>query len=181
MIKTIVVLFLVFVIGSSFFFKEQPRLTPYNVTKSKDYAIFASLAYCPSSCLSSWTCKTGATEPLTEVSYIENNTTKAGGYVGYSAKRDLVVISFRGSANIQNWIENANFEKVPYPFCLKCEVHAGFMADYVLLEPAINNRLLSLLSKYPTASVLTTGHSLGGALAIISAMEIRRNFANAKI
>jgi predicted lipase len=55
------------------------------------------------------------------------------------------------------------------------------MADYALIESAVNNKISDLIKKYPGASVVTTGHSLGGALAMISALELRRTFANLKV
>ena len=38
------------------------------------------------------------------------------------------------------------------------------------------NTVQSLLKQYPNARILTTGHSLGGALALIAAVELRRQF-----
>ena len=60
--------------------------------------------------------------------------------------------------------------------CLKCEIHAGFYADYELLAPLINRALLDLVENYPKTSLLVTGYNLGGALATIAAMELKRGF-----
>jgi predicted lipase len=136
------------------------------------------VAYCPKTCLENWSCKTSAHDPLTEVSYIVFNLTQAPGYIGYSASRNAIIVSFRGSQNIQNWIENLNFEKVPYIYCLRCEIHAGFYADYTAVAASVNNKVQTLLNKYPTARIVTTGHSLGGALATIAGMELKRVFYN---
>lgn len=35
-------------------------------------------------------------------------------------------MSFRGSHNILNWIDNLDFKKKDYPACEGCQVHAGF-------------------------------------------------------
>jgi len=167
-----------FSVGDSFVMSTPLQLNPYDVKKSQEYAVFASVAYCPRTCLENWSCKTSAHDPLTDVSYIVFNLTQAPGYIGYSASRNAIIVSFRGSSNIQNWIENFNFEKVPYLFCLRCEVHAGFFSDYAAVEPTVNNKVQNLLNKYPTARVVTTGHSLGGALAMIAGMELKRVFYN---
>ena len=46
---------------------------------------------------------------MTDTFYIEQPLTKAAGYVGYHTKNNQIFLSFRGSSNIQNWIEDANF------------------------------------------------------------------------
>lgn len=46
---------------------------------------------------------------MTDTFYIEQALTKAAGYVGYHTKNNQIFLSFRGSSNIQNWIEDANF------------------------------------------------------------------------
>lgn len=164
-----------------FVLDPQINLTPYNVQKSREYAVFASVAYCPRTCLENWSCKSSEHDPLTDVTYIVFNLTQAPGYIGYSPSRNAIILSFRGSQNLQNWIENLNFEKVPYVFCLRCEIHAGFYADYTAVEAAVNSKVQSLLSKYPTAKLVATGHSLGGALATIAAMELKRIHSNLEV
>lgn len=98
---------------------EQP-LPAYNVTDSQDVVRFAAVAFCNKECVSTWTCKTGLSVPLTNSFYVEHFLTKAAGFVGYSSIRNQIILSFRGSNNVQNWIEDANFEKLPYARCLFC-------------------------------------------------------------
>ena len=80
------------------------------------------------------------------------------------------MVAFRGAPNLNNWIEEANFEKAPYIFCLKCEIHAGFYAAYTIFESSINSKVVSLINKYSNPTVVVTGHSLGGALAMVCAL-----------
>ena len=91
-------------IGNGFVLDPSVTLTPYNRQKSEEYAVFASVAYCPRTCLENWSCKTSEHDKLTDVSYIIYNLTQAPGYIGYSASRNAIILSFRGSQNIQNWI-----------------------------------------------------------------------------
>lgn len=77
--------------------------------RSQEIAVFASVAYCPHTCIDNWNCKITSHESLTDVSYIVYNITQAPGYIGYSPSRNTIIVSFRGSQNIQNWIENLNF------------------------------------------------------------------------
>lgn len=56
----------------------------YDRVLSQKWAGFASLAFCPKTCLEGWSCGGGAKLPkLVNVTYIENSVTKAAGYIGY--------------------------------------------------------------------------------------------------
>jgi hypothetical protein len=78
---------------------------PYNTKDSRDYAILSGLAYCPRKCLSTWSCKSGAEfTSFGEVSFITNDITLASVFIGYDRAKNQILASFRGSANIQNWI-----------------------------------------------------------------------------
>lgn len=67
---------------------------------------------------------------------------------------------------------------MPYVYCFNCRIHAGFYADYLLLEPAVNAKVQKLVDAHPTATILASGHSLGAALASISAMQLKMKFNN---
>lgn len=59
-------------------------------------------------------------------------------------------------------------------FC-KRQVHAGFDADYKSTAPAMKEALGYVLSKFPTSPLWITGHSLGGALAMLAALDLHSN------
>lgn len=50
------------------------------------------------------------------------------------------------------------------------------MSDYRLIEEKINNKVSDLLVKHPTASIISTGHSLGGALSEIAGLRLKAQF-----
>lgn len=149
---------------------------PYNVKDSSDYAYLAGLAYCPKKCLDGWSCKSGVQFDLVEVTHINNDITLASCYIGYFRSKNLIVVSFRGSANAQNWIEDFNIEMVSYD-CKGCEVHAGFYNDYRVIEAKVDAKVAEMNTKYPTARILTTGHSMGAALSEIAGLRLRQKFA----
>jgi hypothetical protein len=50
--KHILVAFILLATVQAFtFLKTEPKLTPYDVKKSQEWAVFASVAYCPKTCL----------------------------------------------------------------------------------------------------------------------------------
>jgi hypothetical protein len=81
----------------------------YNVTASQEIVRLAAVAFCNKACVESWTCKTGKSVAVTDAFYIEHSLTKAAGFVGHMTNTNQIVLSFRGTSNSQNWIEDANF------------------------------------------------------------------------
>lgn len=41
-----------------------------------------------------------------------------------------MIVSFRGSQDIKNWILNIDTVKTTYSECSGCQVHAGFYSGY---------------------------------------------------
>lgn len=82
----------------------------YDTVLSAKYAAYSAIAFCPKSCIESSSCGTTAKYPkLTSVTYVENSVTKAVAYVGYEPATQTIVTSWRGSNNVENWIEDFNF------------------------------------------------------------------------
>jgi predicted lipase len=92
--------------------------------------------------------------------------------VAYNAKQDLIVVAFRGSHNIANWISNIDFFKEPYKGSSSMQVHTGFYADYILVAPQVISAVRELINAYPIAGLLYTGHSLGAALVTFAAVDV---------
>lgn len=63
-----------------------------------------------------------------------------------------------------------------YPKCKDCRVHVGFYEAYQEIAHEIKAQVQTILSKYRDAVIHVTGHSLGGALAVISSLDLRVTF-----
>jgi hypothetical protein len=149
---------------------------PYNVNASTDYAYLSGLAYCPKKCLENWSCQSGQRfKGIVDVGHINNDLTLASCFIAYNRDTNEIILSFRGSANIENWLEDFNIEMVSYG-CKGCEIHAGFLEDYRIIEAKINAKIEELLKKYPSAKILSTGHSMGAALSEIAGLRLKQKF-----
>jgi triacylglycerol lipase len=106
----------------------------------------------------------------------ENKGTDTQGIFG-EAFGNSFVIGFRGSeeTGAADWITDLKFVLVAYPFApgkdAAIKVHLGFVDAYSSVRDAILNGAKN--SKH--SHIITTGHSLGGALATLAAMDIKLN------
>jgi hypothetical protein len=92
------------------------------------------------------------------------------GYVGYMASKNVILIVMRGTKDIRNWLEDFSFKMINYAPCKGCLIHEGFYYSYVSIYEKFNPALVKLTELYPSAKIVATGSSLGGALATVAAL-----------
>jgi triacylglycerol lipase len=86
---------------------------------------------------------------------------------------DAVIVAFRGTQSDTDWISDLRYGQVPYQYVQNAgNVHAGFMDIYRSCRDGIMNVLTSLS---PSTPIFVTGHSLGGALATLHALDLAVN------
>jgi predicted lipase len=95
------------------------------------------------------------------------------------------VIAIRGTEGILEWIHDAEFLQVPCPFLVGAgHTEDGFTAMYESLRtgaaansPSVVSALATLQCPRPVSSMTICGHSLGGALATLLALDVAANTA----
>lgn len=138
----------------------------YDLTLTKDMLHLAQASYCDVD--TNWDCAVCDNDVILE-KVIENNGAKA--LVGFHEKYNALFVAFRGSENIENWIDDIQI-KLIYPYEWKCVgVETGFYKVFAYLFDDISDNLWELSNKYNTTDIMTTGHSLG-SIATILAFEI---------
>ncbi|EAS02832.1 lipase family protein (macronuclear) [Tetrahymena thermophila SB210] len=148
-----------------------------------DIDYYSKVSYCDVDAIQKWNCGDSCNyhSGMTDVQAFNKKTKEAQGYCGYDASNKRIVVAYRGSSNIQNWI--ANFQAIPvkYAGCQGCLVHDGFQLTLKEISDNINTCVQGLANKYQDAQVFVTGHSLGGALATLSVLEIAKIVDPSKI
>jgi len=152
----------------------------FSATRAILFARFSQIAYCPSEILSEkWkTCPDCvATDSNFSVSrVIQGSKAQSQAFIGYSNTTSAtgnIVISFRGSDNLENWIKDLDFPKqTAYPKCSGCKIHGGFLSAWTEVQDQVILEVLRLLKVMPDAKVFVTGHSLGAAMAVLCAAEL---------
>lgn len=155
----------------------------YNPKISLELGYMSDVAYSSVSSIQAWTCSsckkftvTDVRSPIIQIKAFLNTTEDIQGFVGYSATHNAVIAAFRGSVDVKNWMANLDATQVAYPKCSGCAVHKGFYNAYAEVSATVKAQVQLILSKYRTAAIYVTGHSLGGALASLAALDIKSTF-----
>jgi len=82
----------------------------------------------------------------------------------FATTADAVIVSFRGTKELGDWLANLNVLRTTRAYGT---VHRGFLGAFQVVE----KRLETLMAPFRGRPVVITGHSLGGALALIAAAE----------
>ncbi|KAI5927787.1 Alpha/Beta hydrolase protein [Camillea tinctor] len=108
-----------------------------------------------------------------------------------SQGKGSIIIAFRGTYSIANTIVDLSTvpqEYVPYPApddggsqppkepghtCNNCTVHMGFLTSWQIARRDVLPAIKPLREQYPDYTVHLVGHSLGGAVAALAALELK--------
>lgn len=144
----------------------------YNWALGNTSVWLSSAAYCaPSSYLT----KTygGYSAGFVATNHIQVTKDTTEGFVGYMSSQNKIYVSFRGSETIQNWVDNLDAVLTGYSSCSGCEVHKGFYSAEQAAFSQVLSAVQALKQRFPSYGVIVTGHSLGAALATLTALDLQ--------
>jgi len=109
-----------------------------------------------------------------------DDKTHTYGFAGFNSRE--IVVSFRGSQDLINWIYNLRFPKTaPYDDIPNARVHKGFYQCYESVQTELRPAIAALVQAHPDLPIVVTGHSLGGAIAVICAVDLDLHVVQGKI
>ncbi|KAI2784703.1 alpha/beta-hydrolase [Daldinia loculata] len=119
-----------------------------------------------------------------------SGTDSEGDTVG-NRNQGAIIVAFRGTYSITNTVIDLSTipqEYVPYPSpdqrgseppeeskhtCKNCTVHMGFLASWRIARTVVLPALEPLHEQHPDYPIYLVGHSLGGAVAALAALELK--------
>ncbi|KAJ1955898.1 hypothetical protein GGI12_005451, partial [Dipsacomyces acuminosporus] len=125
----------------------------------------------------SWTCMINCWAPETWGTVVDyhwdvSGTTPSFGFVAHKDNTKEILVVWRGSTVLMDWIQDFNFAPVPWPQQIAgSKVHTGFLQTYKIAADKIKSVVAGLAQKYPDYKIKLVGHSLGGAQATVATAE----------
>jgi len=165
--------------------RSSGTLTAAQVAAFKPYTHYAGAAACEPAATRAWTCGRHCTARpgFTPIASGGNGATTQYWYVGYDSALQSAIVGFQGTdaAKILPLITNANFnlrslDSALFPgVASSVKVHDGFGDAQERSATAVLSAVRTVLARYGVTKVAVVGHSLGGAIATISALHLAVN------
>ncbi len=109
--------------------------------------------------------------------FLNDDETDTQGFVATDSSK--IYVAFRGTESIVDFFTDILIVKTPFPptkrWFFKPKAHFGFVNSYEGVKKQLLDLISTLLLSKPY-EVYITGHSLGGALATLAAIDIRERF-----
>ena len=86
-----------------------------------------------------------------------------------------IVLSFRGSCSIRNWISDIEFPYIDPGLYNGCFAELGFWTSWTVVRTPISRALNENVAAHPDYKLVVVGHSLGAAVATLAAADLRSN------
>ncbi|KAL9618022.1 MAG: hypothetical protein Q9160_007211 [Pyrenula sp. 1 TL-2023] len=113
---------------------------------------------------------------------INNLATDTQGYIGYSTSRQRITVVLRGSTTVTDILNDINTVPVFNPrlsgvnFPSGTSIIAGVFNPWASVHDTVIAEVRQLIAQYPSYTLESTGHSLGGSLTYLSYIALAQNF-----
>ncbi|KAL1652006.1 hypothetical protein SLS58_000129 [Diplodia intermedia] len=96
----------------------------------------------------------------TVVEFEDSVVTDTTGFVATDSTNSQIVVSFRGSRSIQNWIANFDYATTSTTICDGCPAHSGFWNSWQEARSYVVDAIETAKTANPSYQIVATGHSL---------------------
>ncbi|KAJ1984774.1 hypothetical protein H4R34_000462 [Dimargaris verticillata] len=157
-----------------------------NVSRSEvdSLKVYANLAAVSYDYLTAWECARCSHVSNTQlVNFFSSKNNVTVGYVVINSNLNAIALTFRGSKNTRQWLLDLKMLPKRWPKSIQhSRVHRGFLRGYEDVADRLYTQCKCLLARYPSYRLIIIGHSLGGALASLAAVDfLQRNSTLADI
>eukprot|EP00924_Labyrinthula_sp_SR-Ha-C_P011043 augustus_masked-scaffold_33-processed-gene-3.53-mRNA-1 protein AED:1.00 eAED:1.00 QI:0/0/0/0/1/1/3/0/489 len=157
-------------------------LAEYNENEAYQALGYSAIANCPNAdVIRSWECRfcTGGVFPAPQpepleprsrrvLTSVENELGLA--VLGVDTNAQRVVVAFQGTTNAEQTINNLDIIHHQLPeLCDGCAIATGWWDVWESFQGSIVGNITELAAEFEVNQVFLTGHSLGGALATVTA------------
>ena len=150
---------------------------PQDLEDAARYQLYAAYgAYCTAKQLMKWDCKWCKKIGLAKVYGVATKVSHDGQAFVIRNNASQIIVSFRGSHNIPNWISDFTFDKVELKWAgvpSGIKVHQGFLKGYEAMQDDVKTWVAEAVKDCPKCTVHVTGHSLGAAEAVLCVTDLR--------
>ncbi|KAF8079219.1 alpha/beta-hydrolase [Lyophyllum atratum] len=117
---------------------------------------------------------------------INNVLSDTQGFIARDDTRKEIVVSLRGSESLIDALNDALIVLIPFlspgVFApLGTTVHTGFLTSWNSVALQVIATVGAQLALHPDYTIITTGHSLGGALSSLAGISLKQNFPSSKL
>eukprot|EP01061_Rhynchopus_euleeides_P036484 TRINITY_DN614_c0_g2_i1.p1 TRINITY_DN614_c0_g2~~TRINITY_DN614_c0_g2_i1.p1 ORF type:complete len:282 (+),score=128.84 TRINITY_DN614_c0_g2_i1:54-899(+) len=156
---------------------EPHTILPANLEAAALHQLYAAYgAYCKEAKLTAWDCKWCKYIGVEKVYGVVSNVKHDGQAFVVRTNLSEIIVSFRGSHNIPNWVSDLTFDKVHLKWDgvpSNIEVHQGFLHSYEALQTDVNTWVKQAVADCANCTIHITGHSLGAAQAVLCVTDLR--------
>ncbi|KDQ61506.1 hypothetical protein JAAARDRAFT_150249 [Jaapia argillacea MUCL 33604] len=112
--------------------------------------------------------------------------TDTNGFVARDDNKKEIIVALRGSSSLTDFLTDAdlfltNLQAPGLTAPAGAKVHDGFSNAWNAVASNVISIVKGQLKSYPKYTIVTTGHSLGGALSSLAAVTLKANFPSTPI
>ncbi|KZT52380.1 alpha/beta-hydrolase [Calocera cornea HHB12733] len=158
------------------------QLSPSVIDSYSPYTQFARAAYCPITETADWSCGEACAANTGFIPYVVGGDDEETPwfFVGYWPAENAAVVAHEGtnprhflSVLVDADLFLGNFDTTLFPgFSSSIEAHSGFLAAHSRTAVTVLSAVQQVISQHGVTNVITIGHSLGGAMALLDAIYL---------